>query len=124
MTVFHASGVFTSDEDGLLELAFQDDRGRYVLLSRSLEHDPQDTALGLDGPYLEIGGEDHGAYDAIAELDVTPERVRLAFDPGALGLAADSSPIEIQGDEVTAQTGEIAATVSRLLAVRQGGQSL
>lgn len=68
---FHASAVSCDLREDALVVSLADradDPRQYVILSRTLQADDQDTRLGHDGIHCELGSQAQSGYDWIREI--------------------------------------------------------
>jgi len=84
---FEAKCVVVEQPNGELHLVgFADqkfDAGLYLMLQRSVEHDGQDRALGMDTFHVEWCGQEKSGYGGISRFELRPSGADVAFEPEA-----------------------------------------
>ena len=99
--IFDATCITLEHPEGLCHLVgladSEFDTHHYVMLQRDWESDAQDLALGLDNYHAEYGGVLRGSgYGGIARCVLTPQSMRLVFDPSGPQAAAGVASMEIR----------------------------
>ncbi|WP_426802941.1 Imm10 family immunity protein [Xanthomonas campestris] len=85
---FEAECVAVEQRDGeFLVVGFADndlDTGTYLMLQRALEHDEQDSALGMDTFHVEWCGEENSRYGGISRFELRPNSAEVIFEQDSL----------------------------------------
>ena len=83
---FTAKMAYASKEEGYYMVGFADDEyetKEYILLQKAFEFDEQDIALGMDGEYVEINGQENAGYKCCRSAILSDASFAIKLEPGA-----------------------------------------
>lgn len=84
----------------------------YVLLQLAYEFDHQARATGMDGIYLEINDQAHGAYKIVYRIEVFLNAVIIHFSPQQLKLPDALNPYCIPLEDVVRLSPDVCAMLA------------
>ncbi|MCG7623111.1 Imm10 family immunity protein [Epibacterium sp. Ofav1-8] len=108
----HASASKGDDYEMVAFGDASDGSSDYVLLQLAYEFDDQDRATGMDGIYLEINDQAHGAYKIVHRIEVFLNAVIIHFSSQQLKLPDTLNPFCIPLDDVARLSPDVCATLA------------
>lgn len=123
-TSFRATAFSVLEQDGVLITtlgAHASDDDRYLMLQRTLAPSRQDTALGMDKPYLEYCDQLWSWYGEIDRFELFGDRVVATMSRAAAGRMGNDG---ILGAEFDLDPAEFAALRQALETTFRGSGSL
>lgn len=103
----HASASKEADYEMVAFGEASDCSTDYLLLQLAYEFDDQDRVAGMDGIYLEINDQAHGAYKVVHRIDVFLNAVIVHFSPHQLELTDDLNPFGISFENVDCLSSDV-----------------
>jgi len=103
---FTAKKAYASKDDDCYMVGFADDEydyTHYVLLQRAFMFDEQDTALDMDGEYIEIDGQENSGYKQVESALFDKEHfiLNIKSDNKINRVAVDLSQTEMDEVQMT-----------------------
>ena len=83
---FTAKMAYASKEEAYYLVGFADDEfetEKYILLQKAFTFDEQDIALGMDGEYVEIHGQENAGYKRCSRASLSDKGFIIELESGA-----------------------------------------